>query len=344
MHPLLDVLRSGIEEGLHSAAQAYISVNGTVVLDDCTGNVGPDSLMLWMSGGKPIAAVAALQLVARGKTTLDTRVADVIPEFGANGKDAITLRHLLTHTGGFRGPLNNFAPGGWDEIMARVYALKQEPGWVPGKKAGYHIGSSWFVLGELVRRIDGRSIDVYVRDEIFTPLGVEAYIGMSESTRDELLPRFVTMWETHKKPPTDQWPGNAPDAITVPRPGANARGPIRSLAKVYESLLFDERLLPREWANAMTSPQRVGMLDATFKTTLDWGFGVMIDSKKYNGEHPYGYGPSASERSFGHSGNQSSCAFADPERGLVVAWCTNGMPGEEKHQARQRAANAAAYL
>lgn len=343
VHPLLSILRTGIDEGLHSAAQAYLSVNGKTLLDDCTGNVGPDSLMLWMSAGKPIAAIAALQLCAKGLLSLDTRVASVIPEFGANGKDAITLRHLLTHTAGFRGPLNNFAPGSWDEVMTRVFALRQEPGWVPGEKAGYHIGSSWFVLGELVRRIDGRSFDRYAREAIFSPLGVEAYVGMSENERDELLPRFVTMWETHKHPPTDQWPGNAPDAIAVPRPGANARGPIRSLARVYESLLFDEHLLPREWASQMISPQRVGMVDQTFKTTLDWGFGVMIDSKRYAGEHPYGYGPHASERTFGHSGNQSSCVFADPDRGLVVAWCTNGMPGEEKHQARQRALNTAAF-
>jgi CubicO group peptidase (beta-lactamase class C family) len=342
-HPLLNILRTGIDEGLHSAAQAYLSVNGNVVLDEAIGNAGPDSLMLWMSAGKPIAAVAALQLAARGALSLDEPVASVIPEFGVNGKHAITLRHLLTHTAGFRGPLNNFTPGSWEEVLSRVYALRQEPGWVPGEKAGYHIGSSWFVLGELIRRIDGRSFDAYVRDEVFGKLGVEAYVGMSDAKRDELLPRFVTMWETNKHPPTDQWPGNTADAITTPRPGANARGPIRSLAKVYESLLFDDRLLPRAWAEQLTSAQRVGMTDHTFKTTLDWGWGVMIDSKRYAGEHPYGYGSAASPRAFGHSGNQSSCAFADPDGGIVVAWCTNGMPGEEKHQARQRALNTAAY-
>jgi CubicO group peptidase (beta-lactamase class C family) len=69
----------------------------------------------------------------------------------------------------------------------------------------------------------------------------------------------------------------------------------------------------------------------------------MIDSKQYAGEHAYGFGPHASADTFGHSGNQSSCAYADPKHGLVVAWTCNGMPGEAKHQARASAINRAIY-
>ncbi|MFT3785585.1 MAG: serine hydrolase domain-containing protein [Tepidisphaeraceae bacterium] len=349
LQPVFDLLRTGIDEHLHLGAQLYVSRDGQTLIDAPVGEASagvpmtPDTLMLWMSAGKPATAVAVMQLVQRGLISLDTRVADVIPEFGVNGKSAITVRHCLTHTAGFRGPLNNFTPGTWEAILSRVYALKQEPGWIPGEKAGYHIGSSWFILGELVRRLDGRSIDRYIPKAIFAPLGVEGYVGFNDDELASLRPRLSTMYETHKQPMTDDWPGNTASAITTPRPGANARGPIRSLAKVYESLLFDERLLSRELAQQLQGAQRVGMLDHTFKQTLDWGLGVMIDSKRYAGEHQYGYGPFASPRTFGHSGNQSSCAFADPQHGLVVAWCTNGMPGEVAHQARQRAVNALIY-
>jgi CubicO group peptidase (beta-lactamase class C family) len=340
------ILQNGIDTGLHPGAQIYVSLSGQTVADEAIGLARPhakmtsDSLTLWMSAGKPVTAVAILQLVDRRLIHLDTRIADVIPEFGINGKEATTLRHILTHTAGFRGPLNNFTPGTWHDILERICALKQEPGWIPGEKAGYHIGSSWFVLGELVRRLDGRTIDQYARDEVFAKLDEpDASIGTPAATFDSRGDDVALMFVTDKEPTTD-WPGNTREANVLPRPGANARGPIRALAKMYESL--SSLLLP-SLAAAMSSRQRVGMLDHTFKQVLDWGFGVMIDSKEYAGEHAYGFGPHASADTFGHSGNQSSCAYADPKHGLVVAWTCNGMPGEAKHQTRASGINRTIY-
>jgi CubicO group peptidase (beta-lactamase class C family) len=119
---------------------------------------------------------------------------------------------------------------------------------------------------------------------------------------------------------------------------------VRALAKVYESLLAGgARLLDGDLARLFTARHRAGMFDHTFKCTLDFGLGFLIDSKQYAGEHAYGYGAHASSEAFGHSGNQSSCAFADPVHGLVVAWVCTGMPGDARHDARQRAINAAVY-
>jgi CubicO group peptidase (beta-lactamase class C family) len=297
-----------------------------------------------MSAGKPITAAAMLKLVSRGLITLDTRVIDVWPDFGAAGKHAITLRHLLTHTAGCRGPLNNFTPGPWDAIAARVAALRQEPGWAAGEKAGYHIGSTWFALGEIIRRIDGRSVDRFVADEVFAPLQIEAYIGMSDATYERVLPRLhpLTSTETHTSG-AEPFAGNTRDATITPRPGANARGPVRSLGKFYESLLFDDRVLCEDWRTRMTSPQRVGLHDHTFRCVLDWGLGVLINSAHYAGEHAYGYGPHAGPRTFGHGGNQCGAGFADPDRKLVVAWSLDGMPGEPAHQARAREINRVIY-
>lgn len=351
----LDILNGGIADGTHPGWQLYASVNGEPVADAAGGEARPGGAMtaqtrtLWMSAGKPVTAVAILQLVGRGLIGLDAPVVDVLPEFGANGKGAITLRQILNHTAGFRGPLNNFTPGTWDEILARVYALKQEPGWVPGERGGYHIGSSWFVLGELVRRLTGKAIDAYAAEEIFAPLAERtATIGLAGHAND--ADDVALMSVTEKQPATTDWPGNTPEANALPRPGANARGPIRALGRLYEALLQSiggapayAELLPAELARAMAAPSRVGMIDQTFKQTLDWGLGVMLDSKKYAGEHPYGFGPHASPLAFGHGGNQSSSGFADPGFGLVVAWTCNGMPGESRHQARASAINRAIY-
>ncbi|MEL7238998.1 MAG: serine hydrolase, partial [Planctomycetota bacterium] len=141
------------------------------------------------------------------------------------------------------------------------------------------------------------------------------------------------------------------------RPGGNARGPVRDLANFYTQLLCDrgdfpphlacngERFLSEQTAQQFTSRQRVGLRDKTFgDTPIDWGFGfLMTPDASPTPRVPYGYGPHASPDTFGHSGNQLSCAFADPVAGLVVVWCTNGQPGELVHQRRQRAINTAIY-
>ena len=89
---------------------------------------------------------------------------------------------------------------------------------------------------------------------------------------------------------------------------------------------------------------RFGMFDETFRHVMDWGLGFIVDSKRYGPETvPYGFGPHASSRTFGHGGAESSIGFADPEAGLVVAWVANGMPGEARHNRRNRAINAAIY-
>src|SRR5438270_8699839 len=102
------VLREGRTAGLHIGAQVYASVDGQVVADVAIGEarpgvaMTPDTVMLWLSASKPFAAVAIAQLWERGKLALDDPVAQHIPEFAQNGKERITLRHVLTHTAGIR--------------------------------------------------------------------------------------------------------------------------------------------------------------------------------------------------------------------------------------------------
>ena len=341
MRKTVDAIVAGVRDGLHPGAQLFVLHHGGESFEFHTGDASASASMLestrmlWMSAGKPITAIAIMQQIDKGKATLDTRVADLIPTFGRSGKDAITIRHLLTHTAGFRGPLNSFAPGPWEAIIERCCALRQEPNWTPGAKAGYHVASSWFILCELVRILDGRTIDQYVRKEIFAPVGaVDSTLGISEDefdgTESIVAPDF---------------PGNTlVDAWTIPRPPANAQGPMRDLAHIYLSLLnHDGKLLKPETSRLMIQRHREGMFDETFKQTLDWGLGFKLDGKRYGHPEPYGYGEHASDATFGHSGNQCACAFADPAHHLVVAWCTNGMPGEPKHQTRQHAINSAIY-
>ncbi|HTW94166.1 MAG TPA: serine hydrolase domain-containing protein, partial [Tepidisphaeraceae bacterium] len=139
------VVGEGIHAGLHVGAQIYASVHGEVVADLAMGLARPDvamesdTLMPWLSCSKPIGAVAIGQLWERGRLQLDDRVARHIPEFGVGGKEAITIWHLLTHTAGIRPAASPWETAPWDAVIARICAAPIEPGWEPGKKAGYHL-------------------------------------------------------------------------------------------------------------------------------------------------------------------------------------------------------------
>jgi len=317
--------------------------------------------MLWMSSTKPVAAVAICQLWERGRLELDDPVARHIPEFAQGGKERVTVRHLLTHTGGVRMLATGWPEAGWEGTVARVCAQRLEPRWEPGRKAGYHLASSWFILGELVHRLDGRRFERYVREEIFEPLGAfDCWIGMPAERFRDYGSRIAPMFDTSAASASASGPtaaaaeagvaaagpalsesgATAEARLVVPSPGGNGCGPVSELARLYRMLiaggeLDGRRLLRRETVEALAARHRVGMVDATFRARLDWGLGVIVNSAHYQEpQMPYGYGPLAGPRTFGHSGARSSTAFADPDAGLVAALAVNGMPSDDAHRQR----------
>ena len=350
-------IEEGIREGLHLGAQVYASLQGEAVADGAVGEdrpgtpLTPDHLMLWLSSTKPVGAVAIAQLWERGKLELDDPVARHIPEFAANGKEGITLRHLLTHTAGIRMLDVGWPRLSWEEIIARLCSMKPEPRWVPGRKAGYHNASSWFVLGEVVRRVGGRPFPAFVREEIFEPLGMtDSWVGMprerylSYKERD----RICAAWNTEGEEIRSHGWDSEERCVSV-NPGGNGYGPVRELGRFYEMLLGHgtlggRKVLSPQTVEAITARHRAGMMDATFKHVLDWGLGFILNSVQYGAETvPYGYGHHASYRTFGHSGYRSSTGFADPENGLAVALAFNGTPTNEAHEKRIRAVLDALY-
>ena len=370
-------IERGRAEGLHVGAQVYASVRGEVVADFAVGlarsapdvTMGTDTLMLWMSATKPAAAVAVAQLWERGLLDLDDPVARHLPAFGARGKERITLRHLLTHTGGFRALAGKWEEQPWEAIVAAVCDARPEPEWVPGRKAGYHLATSWYVLGEIVRRLDpqNRPFERYVREEIFEPLGMnDSWVGVPTERYRGYGDRMGFMHETGSggpAPARNQHPSDTEAGAAACRPGSNGRGPVRELGFFYEMLLGrgarnGKRVLSTQTVEALTARHRAGLFDHTFKHVMDWGLGFLINTGGHGGASasdradesaepkdgaPYGYGAHASTRTFGHGGSQCCTAFADPERDLAVAIVWNGRPGEARHDERLRATLDALY-
>jgi CubicO group peptidase (beta-lactamase class C family) len=351
----VDLIEQGIANGLHPGAQAYVSLRGEPVAEFALGSareglpMTTETILPWLSSSKPVAAVSIAQLFERGLLDFDDPVVRFVPEFGAHGKQAITLRHLLTHTGGFRPLQLPWATLTWDEIIARICDMPLEPGWVPGEKAGYHVATSWFILGEVVRRVDGRFYSQYVRDEIYEPLGMrDSWIGMPAEQYREYGDRIGFLYVTERGA-LARHPTATAAHYTACLPGSSGCGPVRELGRFYEMLLgagerAGTRILQPATVEMLTTRQRIGMFDETFRHTIDWGLGFIIDSNRYGWQTvPYGFGRHCSPRTFGHGGSQSSAGFADPEFGLAVAIVLNGTPGEARHSKRIRQVNTAIY-
>jgi CubicO group peptidase (beta-lactamase class C family) len=344
--------------GLHVGAQLYVSLRGESLADVAMGEaragvpMRSDTVMLWLSSGKPLAAVAVAQLWERGLLELDDPVAKHLPEFSVGGKEVVTVRHILTHTAGFRAVLGKWEDKPHREVIAAVMAARIEPRWTPGVTAGYHPLTSWYVLGELVHRLDGRPYERYVREAIALPAGMpDTWCGMPPETYRAYGNRIGLMHHTQ--------PGRSPDAnffldtehgASQCRPPSGARGPARDLGRFYEMLwrrgrgVASDLLLSSQTVEAITAHHRVGVYDKTFKHVVDWGLGFVLQSNQYGAETvPYNYGPHASPRTFGHSGSRSSVGFCDPEHGLCVACIFNGAPTEQQHDARMRAVTTAIY-
>lgn len=350
------VISQGVERGLHTGCQIYISLRGQVLADAGVGlsrdgiPMESDTINLWFSSGKPVTAVAILQAWEQADLRLDDPVSRFVPEFAQHGKGSVTIRHLLTHTGGFRLVDTGWPESSWDESIQRICACELDPDWIVGRTAGYHTTSSWFILGEILQRIESRPFADIVHERIFAPLQMsDTWVAMPPDRHAAYGDRIGGLYvrEQAELRPLD-W-NNAARSAT-PSPGGNLRGPIRELGRFYE-MLFQEgslgghrSLLPQTVA-AMTARHRVGDYDQTLGHIIDFGLGVIIDSNRYGAATvPYGYGQYCSPRTFGHGGAQSSQGWCDPEMGLVVAWFFNGRAGEGQHNRRTRQMNEAIML
>jgi CubicO group peptidase (beta-lactamase class C family) len=330
---LLERRRAG---GWHDGAQCYVSRHGEILLDVAIGESRPgramerDDLMLLYSAGKPLTVVAVLQLWEQGRLGLDDPVAEYVDGWG-NGKERCTIRHVLTHTGGFPNAdaklFDRDIP--YDEVVAHIAASPAR--WEPGTDAAYHPSSSWKILGAIVERVDGRPVDRYLAEEVFRPLGVENMrLGIPREEQAALGERVAPVyWRGHALPVVDPDGGlqmvpykvdefhNEAHFVAKVEPGGGMRGPARELGRFYESLLgLGPRVLEPRTVEVMSSVHRYGIKDRLFRQNIPWGLGVQVAFTGGTGR-----------RAFGHGGMASSRALGDPEFGLVMAVVTNGLAG-----------------
>lgn len=322
--------------GLHPGACVVASLDAEPAGTANVGGLLPSTVVPWYSMTKATVAVRVAMAWEARQVALDDPVARWIPAFAAGGKAGVTVRHLLTHTGG-SGSADNHEPlADWDAETERIAAVPLEEGWVPGRTAGYSGRAGAHMLAEVVRRAgeDDRPWERIMSEDLFEPL------GMTDCTLAGPPPEVTRMFDT-----SGDRPRSAPELGGAVSPGASGRGPVQAVAKLGECLyLGGAPILSPVTVEAMTARHRTGLLDRTFGAVIDFGLGLVVDGKIHGRDLvPYGYGAHAGPRTYGHGGRQSSGLLVDPDAGLVGVLFCDGLPGERAHSRRTHEVWTALY-
>ncbi|WP_205340601.1 serine hydrolase domain-containing protein [Denitrificimonas caeni] len=347
---VLDVFTQLLEEPEQRGAALCVQIAGETVLDVWGGVLDRHSEQLWQrdtlinifSSGKPIAAVVVLQLVAEGRLQLDMPLAEYWPEFAMQGKRRITLRHVLSHQAGVPAllePLASEALYDWEQMIGAVQ--NTPPWWTPGTAHGYAPMTYGWLVGELIRRIEGCEPGEAIARRIAEPLQLELYLGLTDQQLPQVgdvmrmkgafgdaaslrlmqnigsNPQGMTA-KAFANPPSMMTSTNKLEWRQMQQPAANAHSTARGLAGFYTGLL-QGKLLDSEMLSEMLTEQSAGM-DLTLLTKTRFGLGCMLEQSD---ELPASY--ALGQRSFGHPGAGGTLGCADPERELSVAFVTNSL-------------------
>lgn len=304
-----------------------------------------DTLVNVWSTTKGFVSLAIHMLRSRGQLDIDLPVAHYWPEFAAAGKAEIPVRWLLNHRSGM-GAWKKESPAemlyDWDEAVSLL--AQQEPLWEPNTASGYHLLSYGHLVGEVLRRIDGRTIDQFIREEITEPLELDFHMPLGENNFDRvtdvrLMPNFSMLSTASRaklmglakfaftNPLVRVTDANSTDWRKSVVPAANGHATARAIAGLYGVLATGgtseskgHTLLNPADIEGMREPAKPGVdliLGAGMANTdLIWGLGYRIDHEKNYGPNP---------KAFYHGGFGGSLGFCDPENGIGFGYVMNRM-------------------
>ena len=344
--PRFEPLRAAFEENFSARGEVGASLcvveRGAVVVDLWGGSARADGSQPWERGTianvysttKGIAAVAAAMLADRGALDVERPVADYWPQFAQAGKEHISVRQLLTHEAGLAGIDEELPDGAVLDWGYMIGALeRQTPLWRPGAGLGYHAITYGWLVGEVIRRVDGRTCGEFVRDEIAAPLGVDFYIGLPESEDARTAELIAAPGSSEINIPPEGLAAKAL-GLVAPRlaagvntrewraaelPAANGHGNARALAVIYGALASGGAPLLSAEGVERAAAHRVTAEDLVLDFEVRRALGFILSTP--GGRYEWGPNP----RTFGHSGAGGSLAFADPDRGIGFGYVMNQM-------------------
>jgi CubicO group peptidase (beta-lactamase class C family) len=358
---LAEILTSGAEVG--AAVAVYVDRHS--VIDLWGGHADAartrpwehDTIVNLYSVGKAVTAVCALRLVEAGQLELDAPVARYWPEFAQADKARIPVRHLLTHEAALPAVGRALPSGAWSQWDVMTEALAaQAPWWEPGTGHGYHVNTQGFLIGEIVRRVAGKTLGTYLREDLAGPAGVDFFIGVGpelEGRCADLVPRPASPEDEELRRQLSVDPESL-SGLSLMRvnayrnplelsgagvvntrawraaevPSTNGHGNARAVARLYSALATDGtvdgvHVLSPEMIARATAPHVQGD-DILLRRPTRFGLGFQLTMA----ERPLGPSP----RAFGHFGAGGSLGFADPDARVAFAYAMNQGRGGWQHK------------
>lgn len=366
--PVRDAFTANFADPGEVGAAVAVTVDGRSMVDLWGGlaDAGTgrawsrDTPVLVYSATKGPSATCALLLWERGLLDLDAPVADVWPEFAAAGKARVSVRHLLTHQAGvpvFDEPITFGECHDPDLVAGRLAA--QRPHWEPGTAHGYHPLTWGWLVGEVVRRVSGRTVGRVLAEELAGPLGLDLWIGLPPGREAGVARLAAGRFDLAGLEPGDPGlafvaaimdiesltfrafanpPGqldvesfNAPELHRAEWPAVNGIATARALAALYGELACD-RVLSAATLDEASRPQVSGP-DKVLAVDTSFGLGYSLHSVM---------GPQV-QGAFGHEGAGGSVAFADRSKGLGFAYVMNQLTASLGADRRARRLVEAVY-
>jgi CubicO group peptidase (beta-lactamase class C family) len=343
-----------LELGLHHGAQLAVYRDEELVVDLAGGTLGPgreqagpDSRFFLFSCTKPYAAACVHHLIDRDRIGLDDPIVEHWPSFahGDVGKEAVTVRHVLSHQAGLPAVDADGDPEVWDDPDALAESVEAaELDFQPGETAEYHAFSFGWLLGELVRQVTGQRIDRYACENVFRPLGMErTHIGLPDHEPHDVAtltgfdPTDTLVDDEGAVDVTNEEAAELFNQESVRRslvPGANGVGPAHELARFYacylnEGELDGTRILSPETVAEARSVQVEAPPENGVGGGQRYGLGFQL-----GGGLPNHQGIGVPTTNYGHGGLGSSMSWADPEAGIAFAYVTNGIRDDFENDAR----------
>lgn len=341
--------RRDVEDGTLPGAQVAVARNGqlagfrtfgTATIAGAAQPATNDTLYTIFSSTKAIVAAAAWTLFEDGLLRLDERVAGIIPEFGTNGKDVVTVEQAMLHIGGF--PMAPLGPGEWETREGRLAAFARwQLNWEPGTQFQYHATSLHWVLAEIIERRTGVEFRQFVRQRIIEPMGLEQmYLGLPAALNSRVAD---VVYMAPPEPPPGGYGEVTPEAIlafnepqvrAVGVPGGGGISRTAELALFYQPLLNGgvaangNRILKAETIELATRPRtKEHHRDPILGHPINRALAVQVAGDD-GASNLRGFGRTCSPRTFGHGGAGGQIGWGDPESGISLGYCTNGFVDE----------------
>jgi CubicO group peptidase (beta-lactamase class C family) len=340
-----------VDEGLLPACQIAIARNGKVAALASFGSANDESLFNVFSSTKAITSAAGWLVMQDGRLDINERVADIVPEFGTNGKESITVEQLFTHTAGF--PHAPFRVDEWFDRRRRLERFSEwSLNWPVGSRFEYHPTSSMYVIAEIIERRSGVAFEGFVAQRISKPLGLtDMFLPCPAAQHHRIIPvthvgEALTAADYDALglpvPPVtevteDALTGfNSTETRLVPVPGGGGIMTAAELALFYQGLMtggalggteiWQERTRSDALTVRNTFPDLMGI-------PVNRALGVVVAGDAHRNAR--GFGHTNSPLAFGHGGAGGQIAWGDPATGISLGYCTSGHDRNVIRQARR---------